>query len=256
MDKSKNLFDDGFHAELVADAIFSGILQIPTLKPPKDIIIPKTLIPFSKRKQSKKHDEFVCFYEYDIKFRDLLTSVEQFLPELKAFPGIITPDCSLYRDMPLVLQLANIYMNRAIGYKLQSEGIYVIPSIRWGDDRTYTDRYLPEQAAFLGVPKNSIVSVSTYGCMKDISDRVCFQGGLDAMLDALRPHTVLVYGPMPEDIFEPYDEDVRFVQYDDWITFKHRKDLKPDEGSGHVPSYTKLIIPKKRRRNVAKENSD
>ncbi len=238
MNKSKNLFDDGFHAELVEGAVFDGILNIPTLKPPEDIRIPKTMIPFSKRKQSKNHDEFVCFYEYDIKFRDILTSAEEFLPDLKTFQGVITPDCSLYRDMPLVLQLANIYMNRAIGYKLQSEGLYVIPSVRWGDERTFTDQYLPEKAAFLGVPKNSIVSISTYGCMKDPADRFYFWGGLDNMLDTLRPHTVLVYGPMPEDIFEPFDEDVRFVQYDDWITYKHK--CKDDrEGSGHVPSYSK-----------------
>ncbi len=241
MDKSKNLFDDGFHPELVEGALFDGILDIPTLKPPEDIVIPKTLIPFSKRKQSKNHDEFVCFYEYDIKFRDVLTSVNQFLPELKQFKGVITPDCSLYRDMPLVLQLANIYMNRAIGHKLQSEGLYVIPSIRWGDERTYSDDYLPEKAAFLGVPKNSILSISTYGCIKDLDDRRYFACGLWSMLDTLRPHTVLVHGPMPEDIFEPFDEDVHFVQYDDWITYKHRKGNEDGhEGSGHVPVYSKV----------------
>ena len=54
-------------------------------------------------------------------------------------------------------------MNRAVGCYLQSHGVYVIPNVRWGDERSYTTVELPEKFAFLGVPKNSIVSIGTYG---------------------------------------------------------------------------------------------
>ena len=33
---------------------------------------------------------------------------------------------------------------------MQRQGLYVIPNVRWGDERTYTCEYLPEPLAFLG----------------------------------------------------------------------------------------------------------
>ena len=49
--------------------------------------------------QDKK--DFVCFYENDINFREILTDTEDYVDELKQYPGVITPDCSLYLDAPL-----------------------------------------------------------------------------------------------------------------------------------------------------------
>ncbi|MBR6228616.1 MAG: DUF4417 domain-containing protein, partial [Eubacterium sp.] len=43
--------------------------------------------------------------------------------------------------------------SRAIGYFFQKNRVYVIPCVRWGDERTYTTRVLPEKVAFLGVEK-------------------------------------------------------------------------------------------------------
>ena len=66
--------------------------------------------------------------------------------------------------MPLAIQITNIYRNRAIGYCFQKHGVYVIPCVRWGDERTYTTKFLPEEIAFLGVEKHSIEIVETeYG---------------------------------------------------------------------------------------------
>ena len=41
----------------------------------------------------------------------------------KRFPGIINPDCSLYVDAPLCVQIADIYLNRAVGFFLKEQGI-------------------------------------------------------------------------------------------------------------------------------------
>ena len=51
--------DDGFSLELVVNANFDGFLEIPVIKPPKEIIIPERIIPFSKRNRSKDSSEFV-----------------------------------------------------------------------------------------------------------------------------------------------------------------------------------------------------
>ncbi|MEE3393617.1 MAG: DUF4417 domain-containing protein [Lachnospiraceae bacterium] len=131
---------------------------------------------------------------------------------------IITPDCSLYIDAPLCVQIADIYLNRAVGHYLQKQGLYVIPNIRWGDERTYTDQLLGEKVAFQGVDKHSIVAVGTYGQIKSADSKRYFREGLLAMLDELEPKVVLVYGPMPNKLFGDLFDRTHFVQYPDWIS--------------------------------------
>ena len=190
----KNLVDEGFRISLVEKAFFDGDLEIPHIDAPGKSIIPTGMVPFSLREKSKNFEDFVCFYEKDINFRAILTDTEDYVEDLKRFPGIISPDCSLYIDAPLVVQLADIYLNRAIGYFLGQQDIYVIPNIRWGDERTYTTEIFKEAPAFLGVDKHSIVSIGTYGQIKSAESKKYFREGLNAMLETLKPRIVLVYG--------------------------------------------------------------
>lgn len=218
--RNKKLIDDGFNADLVEKALFDGILEIPYI-PVDKIILPESLIPFSKRACTNTHDEFVHFYEHDIKFGPVIHNPEEFINDLKQYRGIISIDASLYRDMPLILQIANIYISRAIAYYYYSKGIYVIPNVRWGDERTYTNSVLPEAVAFLGIPKNSIVSIGTYGCIRGEENRYHFKHGLEEMLKVLTPKYVIVYGSMPPDIFDEYKLLTTFIRFDDWT--KSRK---------------------------------
>lgn len=220
---TKNIIDDGFIPELVEGARFDGVFEIPHVPAPKEIIIPKGMIPYSKMRYSSNNEEFINFYEHDIRFRDVITSVKDHIHDFKKFPGIISPDCSLYRDMPLTLQITNVYLSRAIGYYLWKEGLYSVPNIRWGDERSYTRRFFNEPFSFQGADKHSIVSIGTYGCIKTSENKKHFKAGLKAMLEYLEPKVVLVYGAMPSDIFEPFKNKTTFVQYDDWT--KQQKQL-------------------------------
>lgn len=220
--KNNFVINDGFRADLVVDAVFDGALEIPTIKRPETLIIPKGMIPFTQRKRTNGYSEFVVFYEHDVRFADVLLETDNYIEELKKFPGIVSPDCSLYRDMPLCLQIANTYMNRAIGCYLQKCGIYVIPNIRWGDERSYTTAVLPEKFAFLGVEKHGIVSIGTYGCIQGKTNAHYFKEGLKAMLDELQPEIVLVYGSMPNKIFGEFMNLTKFIQFPDWISLKKR----------------------------------
>lgn len=220
--KVKNLVDDGFNSKLVENAVFTGLLEFPAIMKPERIVIPVAMIPFSMRKYSDKHKEAIMFYEHDLKFRELLTGVEDYIDEIKKFPAVISPDCSLYRDMPLVLQMVNVYLNRQIGHFLQEQGCYVIPNVRWGDERSYI-RTIPSELpfAFLGIPKHSIVSIGTYGCCKSKADKTYLKEGLNAMLNELEPEVVLVYGAMPSLVFDEFKGITRFVHYPDWTSAKH-----------------------------------
>ena len=208
---------DGCNPELVIGAEFDGIFEIPVIKKPKKILVPEKLVPFSKMAKADKKTFAVCEYENDSEFKDLLVNPDEYIDILKQYQGFISPDCSVYRDMPLAAQITNIYRNRAIGYCFQKHGVYVVPCVRWGDERTYTTKFLPEKIAFLGVEKNSIVSVGTYGQLKDRVNRYYFEAGLDSMMETLEPQVVLVYSKMPEEIKTRYP-GTKFVEYEDWTS--------------------------------------
>lgn len=208
---------DGCNPELVEGAEFDGVFEVPIIKKPKKLIIPDNLVPFSKRHKVNPKAFAVCGYENDSEFSELLINPEKAAEEIKEFQGFISPDCSIYRDMPLSLQITNIYRNRAIGYFFQSKGIYVIPCVRWGDERTYTRNYLPEKIAFAGVERKGIVSIGSYGQIKNKVNRYFFEEGLDSMLETLEPKVVLVYSKLPDDIKKKY-LNVTFVEYPDWTS--------------------------------------
>ncbi len=121
---------DGCNPEFVKGAEFDGIFEMPIIKKPKKIIIPKNLVPFSKMDKVDPKSFAVCEYENDSEFKDILVNPDEYIAILKRYQGFITPDCSVYRDMPLALQITNIYRNRAIGYCFQKHGVYVIPCVR------------------------------------------------------------------------------------------------------------------------------
>ncbi len=224
MKNKKNIIDDGFNAEFVETAAFTGLLEIPLIKKPKKFIIPNEMIFFSERNKSKNYEEYVCFYEHDICFRDILTATKEQIVSLKKFSGIISPDCSLYYDMPLVLQMTNTYLNRQIGHYLQSQGLYVIPNVRWGDERSYT-RIIPEELpfAFLGLEKHSIYSLGTYGCCRSAECKYHLKEGLRSFIKEIDPKIILVYGAMPDSIFGEFKNKVQFVHFDNWTKLQHQK---------------------------------
>jgi hypothetical protein len=222
MSKLKTIIDDGFNAELVETAFFDGVLEIPRIERPTEIIVPDRIIPFTQRNKSKDFSECLAFYEHDTYFAGILKEPSAYVEDVKRFGKMLTLDCSLYRDITLTAQIANTYRNRAIGHFFQKQGIYVIPNVRWGDERSYTTSVLPEKFAFLGVPKQSIVSIGTYGAIQGKENKFYFKQGLAAMLDELEPMVVLVYGSMPDSIFSEYENRTQFIHYPDWTTLKRK----------------------------------
>lgn len=216
--RKRNIVDDGLRPDLVRGASFCGILEMPLIKAPKHIITPTGMVPWSRRGYDHIPDDFVCFYEMDPLFSDVLLAVDEHVEELTRFAGVISPDCSLYYEMPLAAQIANTYLNRSVGYQLQQRGLYVVPNIRWGDERTYTTCELPEKLAFLGVEKRSVVSIGAYGVSKTSRERYHMRAGLEAMLEELEPRVVLVYGAMPKDVFSGLEDCTEFLNYPDWIS--------------------------------------
>ena len=166
---------DVFRSFLVEEADYEGYIELPKIKTSN--YIPRRLVPFSKA-VSRSWQDFDCwvmFYEYDVKFERLWNNPKKYLEKLKRFEGVISPDFSIYRNMPLVMQQWNTYRSRALAVWLGHNGIEVIPNVRFNDERTYN-------FCFDGIEKNKTVSVSTHGCIRSRVDRDYFKKDLQSLL--------------------------------------------------------------------------
>ena len=163
---------------------------------------------FSNAISTNDFDQWVHFYEYDYEFEKLWTNPRKYLSHLSKFNGVITPDFSLYRDMPLVMQAWNTYRGKALGHWWQSHSLNVISNIRWGDERTY-------DFCCAGVPRNSVIAVGSYGCMKILRERKFFAEGLEYAIKTLTPKVIVVYGSAPDCMFAQYKKiGVEIVQFE------------------------------------------
>ena len=204
----KNRKSDVFKPGFVKDACFSPKYEFPILK--QTAHKPNQAIPFDKAARSTCFDRWLHFYIHDERFECVWNNPKQYLNLLKRFAGVITPDFSLYRDLPLAMQIWNTYRNRAIAYWLQSNGVDIIPNIRWGDERSYA-------FAFEGIAQGGTVAVSTNGCIKDKIDRYYFSKGLEQMVKSLQPNTIINYSYTPDDIFEPYrKQGIEIIQIENY----------------------------------------
>lgn len=213
----KTIFDDGFQEYLTKDATIVGAPGIPMMMDLNNTQIPQDIIPFDKALHCSNKRQYVHFYMHDREFSKVLTATDRYIEPLKLFDGAISPDPTLLIGQSACLQQANTYMNRAVGFYLQKNGIPVIPNVRWSDERSF-------DYCFLGVPKHTIVSVSTHGCITSKEERRMFKVGLEAMLDTLQPKSVLVHGYMPDDIFGEFTTQVDFHRYASQFERTHKKE--------------------------------
>ena len=213
----KTKYDDGFHSYLVENAQFVGDPPMPALMDLKNAQVPKDIIPFDKAKHTDNKRQYVHFYMHDNQFIGAVTATKKYLDLLKQFDGVITPDCSMLIGQLDYLQQTNTYFSRAVGFYLQQNGIPVIPNVRWSDQSSFA-------YCFSGIPKNSIISISTHGCIHNPEQREMFKIGLEEMLNVINPPDVLVHGCMPEEIFGPFINQTNFHRYASQIERIHQKE--------------------------------
>ncbi len=215
MNSTRSGCKDVFHAFMVKNAHYEGVLEIPGISPETEY--PEKLIPFSKTIGASDPDAWVHFYEDDASFERLWNTPFKYLPILKRYKGVISPDFSLYRDMPLIMQYWNIYRSHAVAVWLQDNGIKVIPNVRWADDRTY-------EICCAGVPKHATIAVGAHGCIKLLREREYFIRGLEYVVSVLKPETIVVYGTMPNTVFEKYRKNgIRLLRFESECMRAHRK---------------------------------
>ncbi len=176
--------------------------------------IPKSLIPYEKIRKARNKRQYVHFYMHDKGFRNVLTDLKRHIWLFQQFDGIITPDPTLDMKQSRCLQQTTVWFRQAVGSYCQRHGIPVIPNIRFGTEKTY-------DFCFLGVPRHSIVAISTHGCVDTKEKKAHFRKGLEQLLRVLEPDDILVHGYMPHDVFDDYLSFARFHRYPSEFEKKH-----------------------------------
>ncbi len=162
-----------------------GYYQMPVLEPCN--YIPKDIIGFNYMLSEKKKDIGVHFYIDDYQFERIWQNPQMYIEKLKEFECVFTPDFSLYTEMPIAMKIWNIYRSRLIGQMCQRMGLNVIPTVSWCEERTF-------DFCFDGLPKKSVLSISTIGVKNDKEAFKLWKVGVDEMIKRLNPSTILIYG--------------------------------------------------------------
>lgn len=168
-----------------ADNMTDDFWQMPIIK--NDNYVPDELIGFNYAKTSKNKDVGIHFYIDDYQFERIWNYPEKYVGILSEYDCILSPDFSLYMDMPMPMKIWNIYRSRQIGAFYQSLGIKVIPTLSWAEPETYC-------FCFQGVEKSSIVSVSTVGVKNSGEAKEIWSDGMKEAIRQIEPSMILEYG--------------------------------------------------------------
>ena len=79
----------------------------------------------------------VHFFLYDYKFNCIWQNPDQFIDRIKNYRAVLSPDFSIYLETNPTIQLYNVFRSRWCGAFWASKGIRAIPSVSWGDERTF-----------------------------------------------------------------------------------------------------------------------
>ena len=112
-------------------------------------------------------------------------------------------------DMPMPMKIWNVFRSRQIGAYYQSKGLTVIPTVSWAEKETF-------DFCFQGIPKGSVVSISTIGVKRDKEALKIWRDGVAEMIKRIEPQAILVYGGKIE--FDYGNIDV--IYFDNKVTEK------------------------------------
>lgn len=153
---------------------------------------PFEMIGFNEFYRAKnKEDKVVHFYLADYLIERAWTRLNDTTDLLMPAKAVLTPDFSLFIDMPEPMLRWNKYRSLFIGAYWQRKGIKVIPTAQWAGEETF-------DWCFKGLPLGGAVSVSSVGIMRKKEASRLFKAGYEELLKQVKPSKVLWYGKVPE----------------------------------------------------------
>ena len=229
------------------DATRVGVFDMPKLR--VTYAIPRNVISFNERKSiSNPSDRWVDFFIDDYKFaimekmiyipknvnnstiksnilldevyrlyegymlNKVYKQLDRLIKDLKRFEGIITPDFSLFPEMPKSQRIWNCYQSRVIAYYMQQLGLNIIPSVAWAleEDLSW---------CFDGLPINSSIAISTNGCKTGPYSKRIFLLGVEELQRIIKPKHLIICGSIFKEL-EKYDNIIRYNSFSQRLAIK------------------------------------
>lgn len=147
------------------------------------------------------------------------------MEKLDQYYALLTPDFSCYFNMPIALQINSTFKNRWCGAYWQKQGMRVIPTIEWGDERSF-------EFCFDGVEQGAVVAVSTYA-REEYKEE--FLLGYNKMLERIKPSAILCYGELFDGMrgnvkaLSPFNHEelIKKLGFDEYVKRYMEGDLYP-----------------------------
>lgn len=162
-----------------------GKFQMPMIE--AEDHIPSALIGFNYALTNKESDKGIHFYVDDYQFERIWNNPYKYIEVLGEYDCVLTPDFSLYMDMPLSMKIWNVFRSRLIGQMMQDAGLIVIPTVSWAESATF-------DFCFDGLPEGGVLSISTIGVKQDKQAFEIWKAGTTELLKRKKPSVLLVYG--------------------------------------------------------------
>lgn len=177
--------DEAYNLPYIDIERCAGKYQMPVIE--AEDYIPEKLIGFNYALSSKDKTAGVHFYVDDYQFERIWNEPEKYIEVLSEYDCVLTPDFSLYMDMPLSMKIWNVFRSRLIGQMCQDAGLTVIPTVSWAEKATF-------DFCFDGLPENSTLSTSTVGVKNSPEALAIWKDGVQELIRLKKPKTLLVYG--------------------------------------------------------------
>lgn len=199
-----------YNLDLFEPGKTEGRFEMPILEPVNHT--PKKLQGFNYILNKPDYEAGVHFFLDDYQFERIWQRPEFYIEKLLEFDCALTPDFSLYLDMPMAMQVWNIYRSRLIGQIMQDYGMTVIPTVSWSTEESFA-------FCFDGLPQGATLAISTIGVKQNKEQLEIWKNGVTEMIKRLTPKRIVVYGGKAE-----YDyKDIEVVYFENATTERMKK---------------------------------
>ena len=177
--------DEAYNLPYVDLERTEGFYQIPVIE--KEVHIPKGLMGFNYALTSGDISKGIHFYVDDYQFERIWNDPHKYIDVLREYDCVLTPDFSLYLDMPISMKIWNVFRSRLIGQMMQDSGLIVIPTVSWAEPETF-------DFCFDGLPEGGVMSISTVGVKQNKDALEIWKAGTTELIKRKKPSALLVYG--------------------------------------------------------------
>ena len=132
----------------------------------------------------------VHFFIDDWRFESVYRSPYPTVERIRKYKFALSPDFSLFAEMPIWRQIESIGKSRWVGAFFQNCGIITVPTISWSTSTSY-------DFCFRSIERGSIVAIGMIGCKHSKSN---FLNGYYEMMRQIEPSAIICFGTPFEEM--------------------------------------------------------